>query len=237
MDFFKENSHLSDEAVALYVDALKLDKLGQMPESILEHVSECAECKSEVEDLFLLLEDQPFGQKGQHPFFRSDPALGRRNLSLIYRIAAVLFVALGIYSGYRLIVHRDRATSSPADSKMLEIEVDSAKQEPITEMMANNFAPLPSLEDLTKTQYRSGEIEIQSPRLNEEVGKSVNFKWIHKPGKTLILKIFNNRGEEIHTARTNSNSYIYGASLKPGLYYWKLANEEELFIVGKFLKR
>lgn len=240
MNFFKEDSHLSEEAVALYVDALKLNAVGQVPETIRDHVSECAECKTEVEELFLLLEDEKYELNGQHPFFRLQPELAKKGSTLAYRIAAVFLLAVGVYGVLHLYRHKldENAGKNVAQnaSKVTESS-DTSVTKKSEKFLADNFAELPSLEDLVRAQYRSIAIDIEAPALGEEVGKSITFKWTHASGRGLILRIIDNAGKDVHSVRTAENGYVFMGTLRPGLYYWKLESKDELLFVGKFLKK
>lgn len=43
--FFTEGGHLDEEGIALYVDALKLEKTSELQEKILRHVRGCQRCR------------------------------------------------------------------------------------------------------------------------------------------------------------------------------------------------
>lgn len=49
-------THLDEQELAQYVDALISDKQDHLPEEILEHVEECLECKLEVMEVWILIE-------------------------------------------------------------------------------------------------------------------------------------------------------------------------------------
>ena len=49
---------LTEEEIALYVDALELKKLEGLPEAIVDHVQECLECKMEIVEVWELIEEQ-----------------------------------------------------------------------------------------------------------------------------------------------------------------------------------
>ena len=240
MNFFKEDTHLSEEAVALYVDALKLKIVDQIPEAIRDHVSECAQCKIEIEDLFLLLEDEKYELEEPHPYYRPLSKWRKKGMFLAYRIAAVFLLAIGIYGVFQMYLHKlDKNAEKNATPEISKITItgDTSLVKTDEKLLADNFAVLPSLEDLVKTEYRSSTVEIQSPALNADVGESIAFKWAHAPGKHVILKILNNAGKEVNLVRTEKNTYVFGGMLKPGLYYWKLESEDELLFVGKFQKK
>jgi plastocyanin len=69
------------------------------------------------------------------------------------------------------------------------------------------------------------------------VGESITFQWTHAPGHQVILKILSNAGKEVHSVKTERDTYIFRGILKPGLYYWKLESNDELLFVGKILKK
>ena len=77
MKLFDENLHLNEEGIALYVDALKLNTLEQLPEPVLEHVSECAACKLNIEELFQLLEEEVGKPEKRLFFFRAKAEAGK----------------------------------------------------------------------------------------------------------------------------------------------------------------
>jgi hypothetical protein len=240
MNFFKEDSHLSEEAVALYVDALKLESLDQLPEAIRDHVSECSVCKIEIEELFLLLEDEKYEKEESHPFFTSLPKSEKIGISLIFRIAAVFLLVLGSYGVFQLFWHKpDKNAENNVAPNVSKVTIprDTSLVKGGEKLFADNFAVLPSLEDLVRTEYRSSTIEIQSPALNAEVGENITFQWTHAPGKHVILKILNNTGKEVHSVMTEKDTYIFKGMLRSGLYYWKLESDDELLFVGKIRKK
>ncbi len=61
--------HLTEEEIALYVDAIEAWKQDQLPAEILAHVEECLECKIEVVELLKLIEAQePNIKPESHPY-------------------------------------------------------------------------------------------------------------------------------------------------------------------------
>jgi hypothetical protein len=48
--------HLTVEQLALYLDALVLEKQDQIPEGIKEHMAKCYECKVEIVEVLELVE-------------------------------------------------------------------------------------------------------------------------------------------------------------------------------------
>lgn len=66
----RATTHLADEELALYVDAIVLSLQDQLPKEILHHVMKCTGCKKELMELLDLMEGQdPRICSETHPFF------------------------------------------------------------------------------------------------------------------------------------------------------------------------
>src|SRR5664279_4340394 len=86
--FFDADAHLNEEGVALFVDALKLDRTGELPREVREHVAGCQTCKKEVTGLFSLLGDEDYGNTPEHPYFDHEGQRLNKLSTYIVRIAA-----------------------------------------------------------------------------------------------------------------------------------------------------
>ncbi len=66
--FFADN-HLKDEAIALFVDALILNKVELLIDEIRTHVEDCTQCKMGVFALYeIIKQDNKIQDKYIHPF-------------------------------------------------------------------------------------------------------------------------------------------------------------------------
>src|SRR5450759_692149 len=95
-NFFTDKAHLSDEAIALYVDALRFNKVYHLPSVILSHVADCRECKMEIVEIFSLLQGPEIGGTEPHPFLDEKSAEGEKEFSIAFRVAAVLVIGISI---------------------------------------------------------------------------------------------------------------------------------------------
>ncbi len=236
MKLFDENLHLNEEGVALYVDALKLDALEQLPEPVLEHVSECAMCKLNIEELFQLLEEVGKPEE-RHSYFRPRPKLESLNRSIFYKIAAVLLVGVGLYGIIRLgLPGRDQGKieGSTQNIPPSSAGIDSSLKGTAKSFLSDNYALSPELEGLIGVHYRSSDIGVESPTVGERIHGKIAFKWAWGEKEKVILKIVNNKGKEVVFAQTNENGYEFSGTLDRGLYYWRLETANELLYVGKF---
>lgn len=66
---FNDEGHLDDNAIALYVDALILDKVEAQPASVLQHVEDCMQCKTSIIGLYEVLKDNEEIKNRKHPYF------------------------------------------------------------------------------------------------------------------------------------------------------------------------
>lgn len=240
--FFDANEHLSEEAVALYVDALKLDQLKKLPTELRDHVSECVSCRMSIEQLFSLLEEEKYDQGIEHPFFSSRRGLLGKEISYYYKLAAVVLVAVGICAaGYYFAFTQGSHPQLPAvaavDTSKSPVNQHPPAAGKTSALVADNFSPYPGLEDMVNVHFRSSALQVTSPLGDQGAGKSILFAWNPGTAGKVMLKILDNKGEEVFSASTENNSCRFGGNLKPGLYYWKLESDDELLHVGKFAVR
>ncbi|HUI10540.1 MAG TPA: hypothetical protein VL221_09445 [Bacteroidota bacterium] len=241
--FFDSTNHLNDAGVAMYVDALKLDVLDQVPGDVRDHVSECQKCKKEITGLYTLLMEEDYTSLKSHPYF----SLGRRGagsrVRFAYRIAAVIgaLALTGILAYYVA----NRGSTRPG--------VEAHRFEPIqgedtgriaappeasgvhdSAALAARYEPYPELENMVNGAFRSGEIEVRSPKNGIVAGDSLWFDLKDGAWSGLIVTIVSNRGENLYSAHIVSAPFALERPSAPGLYYWKLQNAGELVYVGKF---
>jgi len=245
---FRPDSHLTEEAVALYVDALKLDRLRLLPQSILEHVERCETCKEEITGLFSLLVEEDYSQLTSHPFLRET---GRKTQSLvrtILRIAAIIVavIAIGTIVVALFTGGNDKETVSSVvidrtqrDTSSSHALTDVQKKEPQEprKLIAARFVESPALEDLMRSTVRSAETEVHSPVNNSTVRPGSVFRWTTPAQPPFELTILDNNDSLVKSFRLRSTTCIMKDSLQAGLYYWKLVAEGNLLHVGKFTVR
>ncbi len=244
--YFSPNNHLSENGIALYVDAIKLEQVGKLPEEILRHVEECEECAMQVMEVTELVSDDQYDNNSEHPFFgpkKQTPFV----FPAIYRIAAVLVIAALISTIYYILADRT-STGTPGNEPVMteqlnqltvpnrtvlaETEKTSEKDAP--SLFAMNFEPSPNLEDLVQTQFRSISIEVISPVNGDIVQTPVTFRW-KRYEKRVTIKILSNKELTLVSSTLSGDSFTSPKKFAPGLYYWKLETTEELLFVGKFL--
>ena len=234
---FFQQDHLSEEGIALYVDALKLNRANELPSDVSVHVENCDVCKEQVIGVFELLKDEVYPVDLKHPFF--DRSI-REPFPLYssYRIAAVVAGAALLGGGYFYFMNQSPThTSIKADSQLHAISPIDSQQSQIKNseiLIADNFSESANMKDLMKIEFRSSAIQVLSPSNGETVKQPVIFKW-NNNNEPVRIKILTNKEVISTTATVTGSTFTLFKKLTAGLYYWKLETENELLFIGKFI--
>ena len=244
--FFKDDFHLTEDGIALYVDALKLRRTQELPGAVCDHVGNCQLCRKEITGLFSLLAEEDYSAMGPHPFLDRKQERKQENTRWMYRVAALVVAGLGI-SVIAYIIFFDKENVTPVTShvrsdRMESVDTTAQKTSENTvtgqdagRMYAHSFAELPELEGLVAEEMRSSGIDGVSPAIGRYVNQPVTFDWKSGGDVPVILSVLTNKDSLVHRSRIDRLPHILQRSLSPGLYYWKLESGGELVFVGKFL--
>lgn len=241
-NFFENNEHLSETGIALYVDALKLERVHDLPRTILQHVEQCDECKMQVMQVAEIMKEEVIDKSVKHPYFDGEKETSSP-FSIIYRIAAVVIIAAFAGTMYYVLTDKsaDEETGITEQQVPNNIPVDSITAEkkqsppkPPSNLFAANFEPSPNLEDLVQNEFRSSMIEIVSPKNGTVVPQPVILQWKNS-GQKITVRVVNNKEVTIASVTMHGDRYTVKKKISPGLYYWKLETDSELLFVGKFL--
>ena len=183
--FFGGGGHLNDEGVALYVDALRLKTIPQLPSAVRDHVAKCQECKKSITGLFMLLDDTHYGDVQSHPFFETQRATESR-FSLFMKIAAVVVGIVSLATVAYLIgpfrpIEGPNETSQNAMGGSTDTSQKSRTNASpaANENLAADFTANPNLDELVNARSRSREFVVQSPGNGVLVGPNCIFRWKH----------------------------------------------------------
>jgi len=262
--FFYE-THLSYEGIALYADALILNKVEQLPPKIRDHAEDCQQCKKEIFAIYELTKNDPTIRNiERHPFF-SNPEIKYENTSKLkiyhyLKIAAVflLIIGFGLLLNY-LIISKHASNSSKSQiigsikndnktniqsGKKSGLEGEKALKADTSlklslkgNEIALNMQKSEIFENLIASHYRSIDVEVLSPTLNQQfsVQQSIVFKFKGDLSVPLVVMVYNNAGGKIlEKDNILANHYTFHPGFSPGLYYWKLIRDDDLLYVGKF---
>jgi hypothetical protein len=92
----------------------------------------------------------------------------------------------------------------------------------------------PNLENMIGSRVRSGLFEVLGPGNGSVIKEPIRFSWKKPLLSPHTLKIVNNKNQVLYTYTVQGNWFDFNETLVPGLYYWKLENQNELLYVGKF---
>jgi len=98
---------------------------------------------------------------------------------------------------------------------------------------ADKFIPIPEYEAVCFSEFRSGEIVINSPKDSVFTDSNIVFNFSASGGETKYLKIFDNKDKMLFTFPIRERKFIQKVSLPVGLFYWKVENDLELLYLGK----
>ena len=244
--------HLSEEQIALYVDALELDRVSELPQMILDHVQDCFTCKEDIMEVASLVPPETWKRKRPHPYFdRLDRSQRRpENRASILKVVAIAIVAAGIGILAMIVVnHRPgvivrrpgslQTDSTGGLSSRRESEARTGGSNSAeTTQESDPFAPSPDMENLVTMVLRAPDpCRVVSPANGSTVrsGK-IRFAW-SGASRRQSFHIMNNKEEELFKAAPPGTAYFFTSNLKPGLYYWKLIQDGELALTGKFYVR
>jgi len=124
----------------------------------------------------------------------------------------------------------------PMDTvKKKNISVDRKRE---TELAAS-FRKNPSFENMIGATRHAGYFRLDAPVTGHRFSRKeeITFEWILDGQAGIELKIMDNTGSGIHESgplRTNKYSLPPG-TLKTGLYYFKIIQNDEIIFFGKFI--
>lgn len=254
--YFKEG-HLQDEALALFADALLLNKVESLPLAIRNHVEDCQQCKIEIMALYeIMLKDSVIQNNISHPYldnFEEIAKISFKRYSFLKIAAAfLLLIGLGsiIYYGLinqmepnELVIQNIDTVKTHKENILVKEKTDSISKKPLNKtsshtLIAQNMQESVMFESLIASNYRGNDIEVMAPA-NKQRFKTlqpIKFKFNGDLTIPVNLLIYNNKGIKKYTKENiTENNFSLTIKLLPGLYYWKIEKENSLIYVGKFI--
>lgn len=207
-DNYFNNGHLNDDAFALFLDALVLDKVNLLPSMIRSHVEDCQQCKLEMLALYdIMKKNNVIRNAENHPYFDGQMVKREKTFriySLLKMVAAIIII-IGIGSLIYTIINQKNAnvlikniTHNPDTinkQKNNNISINPTKEETDSiskkKMKDRSLKPSPNValasnmqeselfENLIISHYRSNDVEVTFPPLNH----------LFNSGQTLVFKI------------------------------------------------
>ena len=239
--FIANNQHLTEEGIALYVDALRLKRTSELPDDMRSHVEGCPDCQLQIVESHEMLKMTPYPMNQPHPYFDrkvTEPSV----YYTAYKVAAVVGTVAILGAGYYFLSGNNSdpsshiSLSSPPSTQPVMQAQDSVRipKNASTALLADNFTESVNLEDLVHGEFRSQSIEVLSPVIGGIVKSPIVFSWnnINVP---VTIQILNNKEKVLLSVPVKGNTYVAKRKFAQGLYYWKLETKDEMVFVGKFL--
>jgi hypothetical protein len=249
---FQINGHLTDEGIAQYAEALKLDKIESLPERLQQHIANCEDCHRQALELYAVIVEFDYSEVALTTAKRvtMSPVWVRRALLAAASIAALIWMVSLLWrpgSGVLKpiapqMVTRDSQlqTMPPSSTKEQRVSKIQVPVEPVPkDVLAANFEPSTTLEELLEGTTRGEEITVNTPLNTASFapGQVISFNWTGAGAGPWQVIILNNHNKEQYRLEADAEGLTFTGRLNPGIYYWKLENETDLIYVGKFFIR
>lgn len=121
---------------------------------------------------------------------------------------------------------------------------EKSQEKLIAELSVEAFNVNPYYEELIKENVRSSDKvldKVISPLVGDTISTSqIFFRFKLNEGKQLILTLFDNKENKKLSGELDPNMFpdyeykLNTNNLKPGLYYWRIEDDNEIYFVGKF---
>lgn len=251
-----KEGHLSDEASALLVEALRHEKITDVPEDILTHVEACRGCKEKIMEVVTFLRNpdstgeriqKRFKYRGKiaavfvvfalmasaYFFILKDSSFIKRVLTDPGAINLEQDTQPGTITPTEINTSQKKSAVQPDNkgSNGVKSGPDKRKSSP---SLPSRYQVNPNLENMIGSRLRSLLFEVLEPANDSVVKNQIHFSWKKELANPHTLKIVNNLNEVLYTYSVKGNSFDFLETLSPGLYYWKLESQNELLYVGKF---
>jgi hypothetical protein len=230
MDKQNNTGHLNNEQIAMYVDALIWDAQDKVPGDIAAHIEECDECAAQAFSLYGIIKNQYDTSRESHPLF-SKPEKNRVVPLYIYKIAAVVIVFIGMFSGYWYFFRPYPAEFYTTDSLM--------------EFRAKQFgygndvlsAPMGEKQENDIETTKNLAFKLSAPENGQIYRRweKIHFKFKYQGAYPLWLKVLDNNRDTVYSQTLQTSDFESSEWFKPGLYYWELTNNGKTLYIGKFV--
>jgi len=168
-----------------------------------------------------------------------------------YSIIAATLLFVGIYflipsgdyknhapSNLNHAMSKNNVPTQTDENAIIMEETEIVSEVPMAELYAANYIASDDLEYLIDQGFRDNDfVKVLSPETVITAKEEILFNWVSDSEQQLYLKILNNQEDVLHKLAPENNKILFNITenkLDPGLYYWKLENDDELLQLGKF---
>ncbi|MBD3410700.1 MAG: hypothetical protein GF419_10905 [Ignavibacteriales bacterium] len=242
---------LRDDALALYLDALRLDRRDDLADELLEHVRDCPVCRREILRLDEALREEDFSALGPHPLLdqeaiQEEERRRRKRSWTIFGVVAAVVLAAAVYA-YLLVdrkieeerakfeqeIMTDSISLALRDSLEAIAEREELRQREAERARQDPFRPNDALENLLTMEIAPPGLTIHSPEVGDTLVAPITFSWSFGTPEQRYVTVFSNAG--VHDElEVKNDAAVMNETPPPGVYYWKLSSMEDLLYIGKF---
>lgn len=254
------NRHLSEEEIAVCAEAANREELTSLAEELKRHLQECDECAHYVlevsEVVYDLAENNPVDARSKY-VAAGRALLAAASIALIVGIAYILYPIDSL--DYQSISQQQKRDAGgvkkllPVNNDQVDVGTQASEGEHNQHVNKGNgflqsdecrfaYVPDKKLEKLCRrfigSAMRGTEVLVLSPALMECNSTLIELKWNKNTTAPLIIELYDNAGVLISENQTTNSSFKPKNLTTPGLYYWKLLNEDfDLLFCGKIYIR
>lgn len=254
--------HLDENELAQYIEYLRSER-DQVPEELISHVESCSYCRAEVMAMSDLMDTLPNIEEApaSYPSSKQKSATLRKQPMVIKilrtaaAVAALVMVAWGLKYVLTGDPMNDPTSSNKKHDSMLASKKPSVKKSnngdaksatdgqihTDTILYADAFANNPVYENMIASKYRvSKHMQFVGPETDSifSPGDPFHLSWKTDLTDQFELLIIDNRERIVYSAYSGSSHELnWKIDLQPGLYYWKLVGNQEVWKVSRFIVR
>lgn len=256
-----KNGHLSDEEIALYAEAVIAKKVDEMDESIRTHILECNECADKVLAVTEIHED--FLDSENNTPVKTIALRKSYWLQIAASIILIFGAGLIVFQIKKVNKNTIQQFADIVDSTTVSVDstnliqnkdkhIAQKKQDAVPKVNQPEKTPqtvhknllayaedanMEKLVDRFKNGALRGSFSIDSQSTIEiKQNQELVLEWNNKNKELLIIEFFNNSGEKLFEEETSDHNFKTKKLSTPGLYYWKLLNEDfDLLFCGKII--
>lgn len=168
MNYFNQDGHFNDEGISLYADAIKLNKISELPQGFKSHLESCSSCQSELIDFSSIMSEVE-QDLAAHPYFNAEKeqqilesiTVSQKSSTirtLIYRLAVAAAIGALVFVGYKQLGKQEK-------QEIVENPVDNVNP---VEDKNEIITPNSNKEEIAETPKKQDQNQIENPSENKE---------------------------------------------------------------------
>lgn len=257
-EMFNPDGHLSEQAVALFAEALKYSGAELMPDEVSLHVEDCFDCKAAILDVSELISLDELPPLAEHPYFSKavgsplqtpliplkKPGKGgyfflkiAAGLVLVTAISLLLMIVIKNISPQKPAISRQDTAGNFQKQQLPgpnETPDDPTAADPA--QIAAVFTPNPALAKLVSGQTRAPGFKMLSPKPEAAFSTAAKlvFSWQTEMAGPFLIRIMDNTGKVKFERSVNDMNLTVSELSAKGLYYWFISADDDLVSGGSF---